>query len=393
MSLETEPVDVLSLSAEGLEDLAEGLGQPRYRGRQLLHDLHARRLASFEQMTDLPVAFRERLAQVAVIDRPRVAKVLLSADGSRKFLFELADGRAVESVLMPQVKESVEKSVKESIKESVQVKEWVKESVKESEAEGPSEPGHLSLCVSSQVGCAMGCRFCLTGTLGLARNLTSGEIVGQVAAVQDYLATAARPRWSSPGQPGLHGHGRAAGTTSTTCGGPLVLCSPRGSNFSRRHVTVSTSGLVPGIERLAACSRRARVKLAVSLNATDRRGARRADAGQPPVADRRADGRLPALPAAAGAAHHLRVHPARRGQRHGARRPPAGPAPGGAPRKVNLIPYNENPGSGFRQPSEERILAFQQVLVNAHYTAIIRRSKGAHILAACGQLAGQGEGC
>ncbi len=354
------PVDVLSLSPAELEEFCASLGEPRYRGRQLLHDLHGRRLKSFDQMTDLPAAFRQRLAEVAAIRRPEVIEVLRSSDGSQKFLFGLADGQRIESVLMPQTRESTER-------------------------------GHLTLCVSSQAGCAMACRFCLTGTLGLARNLTAGEIVGQVAAVQDALAQA-------PELSGL----RLANLVFMGMGEPLanfealeralaLLCSPQGYGFSRRRVTVSTCGHLPGLSKLAEMYERSEpVNLAVSLNAADDETRSRLMPVNRrwPLADLMAALRALPLPPRRRITFEYILISGVNDSDLDARR--LVKLLRGLKAKVNLIPFNEHPASEFRQPPEERILAFQQVLVDAHYTALIRRSKGADILAACGQLSGRG---
>ena len=351
---EGERVDILDLSPEGLEELAARLGEPRYRGRQLLHDLHARRLASFADMSDLPRSFRERLEAAAVILRPQVLEVLTSSDGSRKFLFGLADGQKIESVLMLM------------------------------------ERGHLTLCVSSQAGCAMGCLFCLTGAGGLRRNLAASEIVGQVAGVQDYLER----------EPELAGW-RLANLVFMGMGEPLanldaleralaLLCSPQGYNFSRRRITVSTCGHLPGLARLAEMFGRGEpVNLAVSLNAADDETRSRLM----PVNQRwplkellAALKALPLPPRRRITFEYILisgVNDSEADARQLAR------LLRGLKAKVNLIPFNEHPGSDFKQPSEERVLAFQKVLTEAHYTALIRRSKGADILAACGQLSGR----
>jgi 23S rRNA (adenine2503-C2)-methyltransferase len=350
-------IDLLDLSPQGLEEFAASLGEPPYRGRQLLANLHSRRLRTFQEMTDLPQAFRARLEERARIWRPAILEVLRSADGSRKFLFGLEDGLRIESVLMPM------------------------------------ERGYLTLCLSSQAGCAMGCRFCLTGARGLARNLSASEIVGQVAAVQDYLQAAPR---SDPALEGL----RLANLVFMGMGEPLanfealeralaLLCSPQAYNFSRRRITVSTCGHLPGLARLAELFARSEpVNLAVSLNSADEA----TRSYLMPVNRRWPLARLMA------ALRALPLPPRRRitfeyiliagvnDSEADARK--LAKLLRGLKAKINLIPFNEHPGSSFRQPGEERILAFQKILVEAHYTALIRRSRGADILAACGQLSG-----
>jgi len=347
-------IDVLDLSPEGLEDLAERLGEPRYRGRQLLHDLHGRRSKSFAEMSDLPAPFRERLGESARLEWPSIVQLLRSADGSRKFLFGLTDGHRIESVLMPM------------------------------------ERGHLTLCVSSQVGCAMGCHFCLTGKGGLSRNLTAGEIVGQVAGVQDYLAA----------ESGLSGW-RLANLVFMGMGEPLanfdalaralaLLCHPQGYNFSRRRITVSTCGHLPGLARLAEMfASGEQVGLAVSLNAADdatRSSLMPVNRHWPLANLIAALKKLPLAPRRRITFEYILIAGVNDAD-DDARR--LAKLLRGLKAKVNLIPFNEHPGSDFRQPSEERILSFQNMLIEAHYTALIRRSKGADILAACGQLSGR----
>ncbi|MFH0809796.1 MAG: 23S rRNA (adenine(2503)-C(2))-methyltransferase RlmN [Pseudomonadota bacterium] len=354
----TEPVDLLGLLPEEMEDLVASWGEPRYRGRQLLHGLHNRGLSTFEQMTDLPEAFRLRLTEAARPPRLEVRQRLKSVDGSWKLLLGLADGRQVESVLMPM------------------------------------ERGHFTLCLSSQVGCAMGCRFCLTGTLGLTRNLSAGEIIGQVLAARD--AMAADP---------ASGQGRLANLVFMGMGEPLanleavwkavtLLCSPRLHNFSRRRVTISTCGHLRGLDELARLFAQAgseQVNLAVSLNAAN-------DATRSqlmPINQRWPLARLLATLKQLPLAARRRItfeyiliagvndSDADAHQLCGLLR--------GRKAKINLIPFNEHPRSELRRPPEERILRFQNILVEANYTAPVRRSKGADILAACGQLSGSKE--
>jgi 23S rRNA (adenine2503-C2)-methyltransferase len=320
-----------------------------------MRNLHARRLTSFEAMTDLPKALRERLASEARIGRLEILDVLQSSDGSRKLLFGLADGKRIESVLMP-------------------------------------DRGHLTLCLSSQVGCAMACAFCLTGAGGLLRNLTSGEIVGQVAGALDHMTAHPMPEAERLSNLVFMGMGEPLANFDALECALGILCHEDAYNLSRRRITVSTCGFLPGLARLAEMFRQGEpVNLAVSLNAAD-------DATRSrlmpvnrrwPLADLLAA--LKAVPLAPrrritfeyilingvndSDADARKLAKLLRGLK--------------AKAKVNLIPFNEYPASDFRQPPEERILAFQQVLIDAHYTALIRRSKGADILAACGQLSGQ----
>jgi 23S rRNA (adenine2503-C2)-methyltransferase len=275
-----------------------------------------------------------------------VDAVAESEDGSRKYRLRLADGAAVEAVVMP-------------------------------------ERDHSTLCVSSQVGCAMGCRFCRTGEHGLVRNLTRGEIVAQV---RDLV------READPGLPPTNivfmGMGEPLANFDALVGALDTLTdNDYGLKFSGQRITVSTAGLVP---RMADLGRKTRVNLAVSLNATEDETRTRLM----PI------NRTYPLQTLLDA---CRRYPLQKGRRitfeyiliagvndseADARRLAKLLRPNRS--KINLIPFNPHPGSVFSRPSEETILSFQKILLDSHYTTIIRRSKGQDIAAACGQLAAKG---
>jgi len=336
-------VNLAGLLPSELEDLAVELGASRYRGRQLAAWVYRKGVFDLEAMTDLPKDFRERLTERAVIEVPEPERVTVSQDGSRKLVFLLADGRRVSAVLMP-------------------------------------DDDRMTLCVSTQVGCGFECRFCLTGVMGFERNLTPAEIVGQVLAANRLLAPAQRVThvvFMGMGEP-LANYG--ALVTSLR-----ILTDARlGVGYSPRRITVSTVGLVPGIEKLGREG--LRVNLAISLHAaTDEVRTRLM-----PV--NRAFG-LAALMAA------LRRYPLAPRQRiffeyvlldgvndapEDARRLAA--LLRGLRAKVNLIPFNDWEGAEFRRPPLPRILAFQSVLLDAGVTTTVRWSKGEDIGAACGQL-------
>ncbi len=347
------PPDLRSLSRAELGALVEGLGEKPYRARQLYRWLHRKGAAGLEEMTDLPAPFRERLARAVPLSTLERAAEARSGDGTIKWTWRTGDGLLVESVYMP-------------------------------------EPGRKTLCLSTQAGCAMGCAFCMTATLGLGRNLTPGEIVDQVSRANRRLVELAEGRGPRPitnlvfmgmGEP-LHNYEAVKRALD-------LLLSEDGPDFSHRRVTVSTSGIVPEMRRLGE---ETEVKLAVSLNATtdDVRSALM------PVNRRWPLGELLAA---------CRAFPMRRGRRitfeyvllagvndaeadaerlaHMIR---------GIPAKVNLIPYNEGPGLGFRAPEESRVGAFRDVLLSRNVTAVVRRNRGRDIAAACGQLAAGGDG-
>jgi 23S rRNA (adenine2503-C2)-methyltransferase len=309
-------------------------------------------------MTDLPRGLRATLAERFSLRTLERAEERRSRDGTIKWTWRTADGRLVESVFMPHAGD---------------------------DEDGPGNRERRTLCVSSQVGCAVGCTFCLTGTMGLLRHLGAGEIADQVHRANRRLVElgeGAPPRpltnlvFMGMGEP-LHNFDELKAALG-------LLLHEDGSNFSHRHVTVSTSGIVPAIARLGA---ETTVKLAVSLNATT--DAQR-DALMPlnrrwPIAE---------------LLEACRSFPMKQGRRitfeyvllggvndtdADARR--LARLVAGMPAKVNLIPYNENPGLGFAAPAPDRVEAFWRLLLAGGVTAVIRRNRGRDIAAACGQLA------
>jgi len=345
------PPDLRSLSRAALADLVAGLGEKPFRARQLQRWLHLRGAASLDEMTDLPKGLRQALRERTTLTTLGVAAEQRSIDGTIKWTWRTADGKLVESVYMP-------------------------------------ETDRKTLCVSSQVGCAIGCTFCMTGTMGLARHLTPGEIVDQVHRANRRLVElgeGAGPRpltnlvFMGMGEP-LHNYEHLKAALA-------LLLDEDGPNFSHRHVTVSTSGLVPVMRRLGE---ETQVKLAVSLNATT--DAQR-DALMP-INRRWPIGELMAA---------CRAFPMKQGRRITFEYVLLGGVNDtdedadrlarlvkGLPAKVNLIPYNDNPGLGFRAPDPARAEAFHARLVARQITAVIRKNRGRDIAAACGQLAAEG---
>jgi 23S rRNA (adenine2503-C2)-methyltransferase len=334
--------NLLDLDADGLEGAAEALGAERYRGRQLAAWMYRKNAADLDVMSDLPRPFRAALAERYLIALPAVERVTPSHDGSRKLVLRLADGARLQSVLMP-------------------------------------DEERLTLCVSTQVGCGFGCAFCFTGTMGVQRDLTAGEIVGQVLAAR---------RLIEPERRITHvvymGMGEPLANYAATVASLRILTDARGLGFSPRRITVSTVGLVPAIERLGRES--LRVNLAISLHATtDEVRARLMPVNRG----------FPIAPLMAA----CRRFPLANRQRitfEYVLLDGVNDTPDDAPRlaallrgvraKVNLIPFNDWPGSGYRRPPLARILAFQAVLLERGITATIRWSKGEDIGAACGQL-------
>ncbi|WP_163988572.1 23S rRNA (adenine(2503)-C(2))-methyltransferase RlmN [Pyxidicoccus caerfyrddinensis] len=346
-------VDVASLSLEGLTRfVTETLGERAFRAPQLYRWLHQRGATSFDEMTDLSKALREKLRTRAEIVPLVKDAELRSTDGTIKYRWKTRDGRFIESVYMP-------------------------------------ADDRKTLCVSTQVGCAMACGFCMTGTMGLKRNLTPGEIVAQVHAVNrevrkneglETLRPLSNLVFMGMGEP-LHNFENLKTALS-------ILQSQDGPNFSHRHITVSTVGLVPMIERFG---QETDVKLAISLNAsTDEQRSKTMPVNR--------KWNIAALLDA------CRKFPLRQGRRitfeyvlikgfndtdEDAHR--LIELLKGIPVKVNLIPYNENPGLGFHTTGEERAEQFRAILADGHIGAYIRRNRGRDIAGACGQLANQGE--
>jgi 23S rRNA (adenine2503-C2)-methyltransferase len=335
--------NLLESTPDEIVALVESLGQPAYRGRQLVSWVYQKGVADFAAMSDLPRELRQRLATLAVVAPPEVAVRHVSRDGSTKLDLRLADGRIVQSVLMP-------------------------------------DDDRLTLCVSTQVGCGFACAFCLTGTMGLVRNLTAGEIVGQVWAARATLA---------PGVRLTHvvfmGMGEPLANYAATVKALRILVAPLGFGFSPRRITVSTVGLVRGLERLAR--ENLRVNLAVSLHAaTDEARSRLMPVNRGwGLDDLLAACRRFPLPVRQRMTFEYTLLQGVNDSPEDARR--LVKRLQGLRAKVNLIPFNEWPGAAFRRPPTERILAFQRVVLDAGLTATIRWSKGEDVGAACGQLA------
>jgi 23S rRNA (adenine2503-C2)-methyltransferase len=335
--------NLLELAPDEIVRLVEGLGQPAYRGRQLATWVYVKGVADFGAMSDLSRDLREQLAAVASVTPPEIAGRRVSRDGSTKLDLRLADGRTVQAVVMP-------------------------------------DDDRLTLCVSTQVGCGFGCAFCLTGTMGLVRNLTAGEIVGQVWAARSTLEPGARLTHVV-----FMGMGEPLANYAATVKALRILVSPLGFGFSPRRITVSTVGLVRGLERLAR--ENLRVNLAISLHApTDEVRSRLMPINRGwGLDDLLAACRRFPLPVRQRMTFEYtlldRVNDSPEDAERLVRRLR------GLRAKVNLIPFNEWAGSSFRRPPPERILSFQRALLDAGLIATIRWSKGEDVGAACGQLA------
>ncbi len=320
------------------------IGEPAYRARQLFGWLHARRVFDPEAMTDFPKPLRTLLQDELRVSLNKPEETLVSRDGSRKFLYRLDDGAYVESVLIP-------------------------------------SQSHTTLCISSQVGCAMGCAFCLTGRQGLTRNLSAGEIVNQYLSARSTL-----PEDGLIRNIVMMGMGEPLANYEQTVKALGILTTEGGAQVGRRHITVSTVGIAPMIAKLG---KDLDVNLAVSLNApNDEVRSQLMPVNRTyPLSELLAA--CKAFPLTKGRRitfEYILIRDVNDSPSH-ARQLAKLLRPVKA--KINLIPFNEHPGAPFQEPTPETVETFQKELVLGHYTAIIRKSMGRDILAACGQLAHQ----
>jgi 23S rRNA (adenine2503-C2)-methyltransferase len=341
------PVELLGKSAEELREHLVSLGEPGYRGPQIYRALYTERRFDFAAMTNLPAALRARLAEETRVTLPRIVRRFLSVDGSIRYLFSVGPEDAkptqIEAVFMP-------------------------------------KQGRQTICISTQAGCAVDCHFCLTAQLGLIRNLTAGEIVGQVFAALEENRDQLAPQTNVV----LMGQGEPLLNYDATMAAVRILLDPKGVALAPRHVTLSTSGIVPGIERLG--QEKIRPSLAISLNASS---------------DAQRDALMPInrkypLAVLLDACRRYPLRPREYFTFEYVLLGSVNDSPEDARRvvrllahlrsKVNLIPWN--PGNlPYRAPAPESIEAFKSVLLEKGVPAFVRYSRGQDVFAACGQLA------
>ncbi|MDY0340030.1 MAG: 23S rRNA (adenine(2503)-C(2))-methyltransferase RlmN [Coriobacteriia bacterium] len=332
--------DIASLDADGVNRALEELGQPAYRAKQVLSWLYGRVVPSFDAMTNLPAHLRADLTERWSLRLPEQVDVQHSADGTRKYLWRLADGAMVESVGIP-------------------------------------SDDRLTVCFSTQVGCAMGCTFCATGRGGFVRSLLPGELVWQVALVGRDFGTRVSNAVAM-------GQGEPLNNYDATLGGLRLMNHPAGQGIGARHLTISTCGVIPGLQRLAREPEQ--FTLAVSLHSAVQETRNRIMPGvrRWPLARLREvlidytnlTGRRPTLEYAVIAGTNdtaaeisALVSFARGWMSH-----------------VNLIPVNPVSGSAAARPDHTQVLAVASVLRNAGIETSIRTERGTDIDAACGQL-------
>lgn len=343
MKSSNERINILELSKERLASWLDDQGIASYRANQILKWIYLRQADRFDLMTDIAKDIRSLLEEQFTIGRLQIENIETSIDGSRKYLFKLADAKYIESVLIP-------------------------------------ERDHYTLCISSQVGCAQNCRFCLTASGGFQRNLSKAEIVSQVRDIKNDLKDStllSNLVFMGMGEP-------LANYKNLVAAIELITDNSLGLGFAARRVTVSTAGLV---SRLADLGRDTRVNLAVSLNAADNATRSRLM----PI-----NRKFP-IEKLLKACEHFPLRGGRRITIEYVLLKDVNDSVKDAERlarllrpiksKINLIPFNAHEGCRYQRPGEDTILRFQKVLIDYNYTVMIRQSKGQDISAACGQLA------
>ena len=352
-SSQQEKINLLDLDAEGIRVWCASIGQKPFRATQLARWIHRYCCDDFDAMTNLAKEFRARLKDLAYIKAPSIIREHKSADGTRKWLFDVGNGNAVEAVFIP-------------------------------------EDDRGTLCISTQAGCAMGCLFCSTGKQGFNRNLTTGEIVGQLWTAERELRreggiTAPNDRVIS--NVVLMGMGEPLQNLDNVIPALRIFLDDNGYGLSRRRVTVSTSGLVRQMDKLGEA---VPVALAVSLHAPD-------DALRDKLMP--VNKKHPLEELLAACRRYLKVAPRDFITFEYLLLGGINDAPEQAralvklvktvPCKFNLIPFNPFPDSDLKQPEREKVLAFAKILNDAGIVTTVRKTRGDDIAAACGQLAGE----
>jgi 23S rRNA (adenine2503-C2)-methyltransferase len=345
MNASARRTNLVGASLDEITTILEMHGEPPFRARQIYAGIYRRRLTTWDAFTDIAGSLRTRLGETYTLAYPPVVRDFVSTDGTRRYLFEVAPGQKVESVFIPEERRD-------------------------------------TFCISTQVGCAVECLFCVTGKLPMRRNLTAGEIIAQVLALQTDRGTVPK-RLNVV----IMGMGEPLHNYDNVMKGVRLMADKEGMSLSPRRITLSTSGVVPGLERLA--SECVIPNLAISLNATT---------------DEVRDVLIPINRKwnIATLIQACRDFPLERRRRitfeyvliDGVNDTPADARRlvrllQGLKKKVNLIPLNADPWIPFKTPSEGRILEFQRILVEHHLTACIRRPRGNDVSAACGLLAGR----
>ncbi len=331
-------------SLEELKSLVQELGEPSYRGEQIFHWITCRDAVSFEEMTNLPKVLRAKLSEIFSLDLPEVVNKEKDIDETTKFALKLKDGNIIETVIIP-------------------------------------ERDHYTLCVSTQVGCPIGCKFCVTGRLGFKRNLEVYEILSQVVFARRYLKEQKKELplrnivFMGMGEPLLN--------LENLIKALKILAHPKGFNYSRKRLTVSTVGLIKEMERL---SQEFPVALALSLHApTDEIRRKLIPVAKKYPVDEliSACKRFPRIKNSRTTIEYVLIKGVNDSMECAEK---LAKLLKGYPFKVNLIPFNPYPGIPFERPSEEDVERFQKYLLSKKILTTVRKSKGLRINAACGQL-------
>ncbi|WP_415895072.1 23S rRNA (adenine(2503)-C(2))-methyltransferase RlmN [Neptuniibacter sp. PT34_22] len=351
MTESTKKVNLLGLSPTKMEAFFEEIGEKKFRATQVLKWIHQLGASDFEEMTNISKALRQKLAEVAEIREPEVLMEKTSKDGTRKWVIRTEGGSSVEAVLIP-------------------------------------DGERKTLCVSSQVGCSLDCSFCSTGKQGFNSNLTAAEIIGQlriaIRSYGDYNTTSQRVVSNVV----MMGMGEPLMNFENVVDAMTLMMEDNAYCLSKRRVTLSTAGVVPAIDKLKDVTD---VSLAVSLHAPND------DLRDILVPINR---RYPIKELVAACNRYLenlndkRVITVEYTLINGVNDKPEHAKQllkilRKMPSKLNLIPFNPFPNSGYERPSEERILAFKEVIVHGGIVTTVRRTRGDEIDAACGQLVGQ----
>jgi len=339
-------IDLAELDLPEMEAALAARGAESFHARQVYRWIYRRGETDFGRMTDLSRSLRSQLLDEFIVSTPKVSSELLSSDGTRKFVLELADDRHIEAVFIP-------------------------------------DTPAMTFCISTQVGCAMSCGFCLTGKMGLVRNLTPGEITAQVRVL-----SAATGLLGKPFNIVLMGMGEPLHNYENTMKALRMLHEEHGLAVSPRRVTLSTVGIVPGIERLA--NEPLMPNLAISLHATteEQRTALVPPNRKYPLASLIEACRKFPLKKRARITFEYVMLEGVNDSIEDARRLVKLLA--GMKAKINLIPLNPAPGIEFTRPSDDRVERFAQILADRHMTVSVRKSRGRDIRAACGQLIVEG---
>jgi len=360
-----EKVDLLGMNGSELAEFMDEFGQKPYRAKQIFLALHKQCVASIDDMTCISKVLRQKLQERAVLLAPRINDVKTSRDGTKKYILETFDGKIIESVFIP----------------------------------GSSSPNRNTICISSQIGCAMDCTFCATAKLGFGRNLLASEIIGQIYLVVNHLKSSGwlEQEWSAAaGQERLADARILNNIVFMGMGEPLhnyknvvraidILRDENGQNYSTRRITVSTSGVVKNLVRLGHDSE---VQLAISLNATT-------DPIRSKIMPINKKWNITQLLLAC---KEFPLKSRRRITFEYVLLADINDSEDDAlrlaklldtfPSKINLIPFNEFAGSIFKKPKRDVVLHFQKLLQRKGFSVFIRSTRGDDVDAACGMLAG-----